>query len=215
MSDFGALGYALAGGLYAVLTVLLLTSWRGQRIGGYIIAACLVSAAWSIVLAIQTASSLFHPLVPFVVDILRAGAWITFLVVLLAEIGASRIIRYTAHVVWVGFLVAGVYIWSAHVSAGGDGQVGALLSRGHLAIALTGLLLVEQLYRNSSHELRWSLKYLALGVGGMFAYDLFLYSQAILLGAVDQTSWIARGPVNLFFVPVIALAARRNPTWDL
>ena len=89
------------------------------------------------------------------------------------------------------------------------------MSRGNLAIALAGLLLVEQLYRNSPHDLRWSLKFLALGVGGMFAYDVILFSQAILLGAVDSSTWIARGPVNLFFVPLIALAARRNPTWDL
>ena len=215
MSGFGALGYALVGGLYAVLTALLMTSWRGQRIGGFLIAACLVSATWSVVLAIQTAWSPFHPLTPFIVEILRGGAWITFLAVLLAEIGVSRIIRYAAHVVWAGVLVAGVYLWSAHVIVGGDDQVGALLSRGNLAIALTGLLLVEQLYRNSPHDLRWSLKFLALGVGGMFAYDLILFSQAILLGAVDSTAWIARGPVNLFFVPLIALAARRNPTWDL
>jgi len=54
-----------------------------------------------------------------------------------------------------------------------------------------------------------------MGVGGLFAYDLFLYSQGLLFGVLDSTTWLARGAVNLLFVPLIAIAARRNPDWDL
>ncbi|MDH3416706.1 MAG: PEP-CTERM system histidine kinase PrsK, partial [Gammaproteobacteria bacterium] len=90
MSEFGAIGYALTGGLYVILTVLLLLNWRGQRIGGYLIAACLVSAMWSGMLAVQTAKGSFHPLILFLVEVLRTGAWIAFLARLLAEIGVSR-----------------------------------------------------------------------------------------------------------------------------
>ena len=215
MSSFGALGYGLVGGLYAVLTVLLLTSWRGRTIGGYLIAACLVSAAWSGVLAIQTARGTFHPLILFVTELLRSGVWIVFLARLLAEIGVSRTIRYSAQIVWSGFLVAGITVWVVYANYGGDGDIGAILIPGGLATALAGLVLIEQLYRNSPPELRWSLKLLVLGLGGMFAYDLFLYSQALLFSAIDSSTWIARGAVNLFFVPLIAVAARRNPTWDL
>jgi len=215
MSSFGALGYGLVGGLYTVLAILLLTNWRGRSIGGYLIAACVVSAVWSGVLAVQTASGTFHPLILFVVELLRSGVWIAFLARLSAEIGVSRIIRYSAHIVWSGFLMAGIVVWVAYVNYGGDGRIGAVLIPGGLATALAGLLLIEQLYRNSPPELRWSLKFLVLGLGGMFAYDLFLYSQAVLFSAIDSTTWIARGPVNLFFVPLIAVAARRNPTWEL
>jgi len=215
MSSFGALGYGLVGGLYAVLTALLLTNWRSRTIGGYLIAACLVSAAWGGILAVQTARGTFHPLILFIVELLRSGVWIVFLTRLLVEIGVRRTIRYAAHIVWFGFLVAGIYVWFAHVNYGGSGRIGEVLIPGGLATALTGLVLIEQLYRNSPPELRWSLKLLVLGLGGMFAYDLFLYSQAVLFNAIDSTSWIARGLVNLFFVPLIAVAARRNPTWDL
>ena len=215
MSGFGALGYALVGGLYAVLTILLLTTWRGRTLGGYLIAACLASAIWSGTLAVQTADGSFHPLVTFVAEVLRTGAWIAFLARLLAEIGVSRIIRYAANLVWLGVLTAGIVVWVMYVNFGGGGRIGAVLIPGGLAIALTGLVLIEQLYRNSAPESRWSLKLLVLGLGGMFAYDLFLYSQAVLFNAIDATTWIARGPVNLIFVPLIAVAARRNPTWDL
>ena len=215
MSGFGALGYGLVSGLYAVLTVLLLTSWRGRTIGGYLIGACVVSAVWSGILAAQAARGTFHPLILFVAELLRSGVWIVFLARLLAEIGVSRVIRYFAHVIWSGFLVAGAVGWAVYADFGGDGRIGAILISGGLATALTGLVLIEQLYRNSPPDLRWSLKLLVLGLGGIFAYDLFLYSQAVLFNSIDSTTWIARGPVNVFFVPLIAVAARRNPTWDL
>ena len=76
-------------------------------------------------------------------------------------------------------------------------------------------MLIEQLYRNSPPESRWGIKALALGLGGLFAYDLFLYSQGVLFNAIDANTWMARGAVNILFVPLIALAARRNPDWDL
>jgi putative PEP-CTERM system histidine kinase len=215
MSEFGAIGYALTGGLYALLTVLLLMSWRGQRIGGYLIAACLMSAVWSGIFAVQTARGTFHPLILFVAELLRSGVWIVFLARLLAEIGVGRMIRYSAQAVWIGFLTVGIVVWLLSAKFGDVGRMDAVLIPGGLALALTGLVLIEQLYRNSPLDLRWSLKLLVLGLGGMFAYDLFLYSQAVLFKAIDSTTFIARGPVNLFFVPLIAVAARRNPTWDL
>ena len=215
MNNLGAIGYGLVSGLYAVLVILLLTSWRGRTIGGYLIAACLVSVVWSGLLAHQTASGSLNPLLLFVVEVLRTGVWITFIARLLAEIGVGRLIRVLAHSVWPLVLAAGLYVWVAYRYLGGNGDLGVVLIPGGLAIALTGLVLIEQLYRNSAPESQWSLKLLVLGLGGMFAYDLFLYSQALLFNAIDTTTWLARGPVNLFFVPLIAVAARRNPTWDL
>ncbi len=49
----------------------------------------------------------------------------------------------------------------------------------------------------------------------MFAYDLFVFSQAQLLSGVEPASWDARGLVVLLMVPLLALAARRNPLWSL
>ena len=49
----------------------------------------------------------------------------------------------------------------------------------------------------------------------MFAYDLFLYSQGMMLNTIDLTTWTARGAVNVFFVPMIAIAARRNTDWEM
>ena len=215
MIEFSALAYAAIGGLYALLTILLLTSSRGSRIGLALIAACVISALWGVVLALQTNQTYTNVALVFVVEVLRGGAWISFLVVLTAQIGVSRLLRRLSTLAWGLTLLAGIFVFATQVPYTAFRNIVDVLIPGGLVIALVGLVLIEQLYRNSPHESRWGLKALVLGVGGIFAYDLFLYSQAMLFGVLDSNAWMARGAVNLLFVPLIAVAARRNPNWDL
>jgi hypothetical protein len=118
-------------------------------------------------------------------------------------------------VVWIGVLVAGLTLWFGSDYFGPIINMGRVAIPGGLLISLTGLLLIEQLYRNSPPESRWGIKALALGLGGLFTYDLFLFSQGVLFNALDAATWLARGAVNILFIPLIAIAARRNPDWDL
>ena len=215
MTEFGTISYAVLCALYTILSFLLLTSWRGRHLGGYLIAACVMSAIWCITLAISTTNPSVPVLAVFSIEVLRGAAWLTFLVMLVRKIGVSRIIGYLAHAVWLGVLIAGFMLWFGRDYFGPIIDMGAVAIPGGLLIALTGLLLVEQLYRNSPPESRWGIKALALGLGGLFAYDLFLYSQGLLFNAIDTKTWVARGAVNILFVPLIAIAARRNPDWDL
>jgi putative PEP-CTERM system histidine kinase len=129
--------------------------------------------------------------------------------------GISRNVRIVAGGVCILVLLGGFGTWAGFSFFKGSGDIGQVLFPGGLAIALTGLLLIEQLYRNAAPETRWGLKALVLGLGGIFAYDLFLYSQAVLFNAIDTYTWAARGVVNVLFVPAIAIAARRNPDWEL
>jgi len=215
MTEFGALSYVIVGIFYAVLSILLLTSWRGRHLGGYLIAACVLSALWGITLAISTTKSTVPVLAVFSIEVLRGGAWLTFLVILVRKIGVSRTVGYLAHTVWIGVLLAGFVLWFGRDYFGPVINMGTVAIPGGLLIALAGLLLIEQLYRNSPPEAHWGIKALALGLGGLFAYDLFLYSQGVLFNAIDEKIWMARGAVNILFVPLIAIAARRNPDWDL
>ena len=216
MTTFGAIGYLAAGSLYVLLTVLLLTTWRGQRIGIYLISACVVSATWGLLLAAQTAYGSFHSLVVAFVEMIRPIAWVLFLVRLASQIGVSKVLRVFSVLVSVA-VVVGIAVLGIGGAQRGAAvlNLGSILIPGGLLLALLGLILIEQLYRNSSVESRWSLKPLVLGVGGMFAYDLFLYSQGMLLNTIDATTWTARGLVNLIFVPMIAIAARRNTDWEM
>ena len=215
MTEFGAISYAAAGVFYAVLSLLLMTSWRGRYVGGYLIAACVISAVWAVTLAVQTMNAAVPAMAMFTLEVLRAGAWLTFLVVLLVQTGVSRPFRVLAHAVWIGALVCGIALWLVRDQFGIIADSGSALIPGGLLIALAGLMLIGQLYRYSPAASRWGIKALALGLGGLFAYDLFLYSQGLLLGVIDTTTWMARGAVNVLVIPLIAIAVRRNPEWDL
>lgn len=76
--------------------------------------------------------------------------------------------------------------------------------------AIAGMVLVEQFYRNSRIQERWGIKFLCLALGGVFAYDFYLYSQAMLFSAYSSDAWVARGGVNALMVPLIWISTRRR-----
>lgn len=82
-------------------------------------------------------------------------------------------------------------------------------------LAISGMVLVEQLFRNALPQDRWSLKFICLALGGMFAFDFYLYSEAMLFSAVSLDIWSARGAVNAILVPLIWVSDRRRPAGNL
>lgn len=214
MNAFGAFSYGAAAVAFLALTLLLATSWRGRAQGGRLIAAATVTAVWAAGLAWQAWFRTMPLIGVYTLEVLRAGAWIVVLVGL-AQGVLPRLLAMACNVLWVGLLVAGwvLAVLQARLLAS-DGP-GLLLAPGGLAIALTVLVLLEQVYRNANASGRFAFKFLAIGLGGVFAYDLFMFSQAELLRTISEEAWLARGIVNALLVPLIAVAARRNPEWSL
>ncbi|MEJ2388931.1 MAG: PEP-CTERM system histidine kinase PrsK, partial [Chromatiaceae bacterium] len=58
------------------------------------------------------------------------------------------------------------------------------------------------------------MKFLCLGIGGLFAYDFYFYADALLFKRLDVNVWLARGAVNALVVPLLAVSAARNPQWS-
>jgi putative PEP-CTERM system histidine kinase len=75
--------------------------------------------------------------------------------------------------------------------------------------------MLEQLFRNTSAEHRWALKYLWIGIFSMFAYDFYLYSNALLYQRISNELWNARGFIHAMAVPLIGVAIRREMRWSL
>ncbi len=83
-----------------------------------------------------------------------------------------------------------------------------------LAIAVFGLVLVEQCYRRTPAASRWHVRPLLLGLGGLLAFDLVLYSDALLFGVLDVDLWAARGFAQAVTVPLMLLTLRRTRDWS-
>lgn len=212
--SIGTVSYAAAAMAFLFLSVLLVTTWRGRLPGMLLIAGSLTTVMWAGVAAYLAAWPNAPQLVGEVLEVLRSAVWIAFLLVLLGysrkQAGPLRLAAM-ALAAYCGIVLAAT-LYSGGVSPARPEMFGILSS---LVLAVAGMVLVEQFYRNVPQQQRWGIKFLCLGLGGMFACDFYLYSDALLFRRVDADIWAARGVVNAMVVPLLAVATARNPKWSL
>lgn len=212
--------YAMAAAAFVVLSLLLLTRWSGQPAGRALAGACLWAVGWGGVLAWQAAVGKLPLWLLETVELVRSGAWSVLLLLLAAPP------RRPGAPAWRSWrqapaLLPGVLALYACCAAATLLPMGwgaylafypAVLMR--IGMALLGMLLVEQLYRNRRAEQQWAIKFACLGIGGMFVYDFYLYSDVLLLHGLNPDVWAARGLVNALTVPLLAVAASRSAALD-
>ncbi len=88
-----------------------------------------------------------------------------------------------------------------------------LIPMSSMALAILGLVLVEQVFRNVSQDSRWSIKPVSAGLAGSFAFDLYMYSQAVIFGAVDVDSYSIRGAIHALMAPLLFISTTRLNDW--
>jgi putative PEP-CTERM system histidine kinase len=209
-------------GFAGLALVLALRSRSGAGLA--MILACLMTSVWagSVTLAALFGGGYADAVSPL--ETLRTAAWIGFLATLLAPSWRNGLQRNSSFIVAVslGFVVAtqlGIdLVDEIGLSAASllvDPLVAYLFLLARLTAAIGGIVLVHNLYVNASPENRWGLQLLAIGLVGLFGYDLNLYTLALLSGEFSSELVNVRGAANALVVPVIALSARRNPTWRL
>ncbi|NGP53728.1 XrtA/PEP-CTERM system histidine kinase PrsK [Thioalkalivibrio sp. XN8] len=211
MTLIGTLGYGLAAIAFALLALLMLTSWRGRLQGGLLVIAAGLSAAWAAAAAFPGDSPQHWQLVG-VLEILRNTAWLAFLARLTpAGQGVAGLTKHFASLAPAAFvLVYGLLTIFLPAAADPVPQVIRTLVTTGLVTAIAGLVLLEQFYRALKLELRRPVLPLILGVGGLLAYDLFLYSHGLLFRGIHAELWLARGYIAFLAAPLILLAAGRS-----
>jgi putative PEP-CTERM system histidine kinase len=210
-------GYGLSALAYLGLAALIVASGRRRPQGRLLVLAIVLTALWGMATTL-TAAGAFEPRLALAAEVIRNGAWLGLLLYVLKlrlPAGATlpqplRLVRAVAAALVAVLLVSAVYPLLAPDSA----QLAAwAFNLGLVLLALIGLVLVEQLYRGSRVEDRWSIKFLCLGLGGMFVFDFYLYANGALFRVLDAETWIARGYVVALIAPLIAVSAARNPQW--
>lgn len=79
----------------------------------------------------------------------------------------------------------------------------------HVIFAVLGLILVEQLYRNTALSQRWNIKFLCLGLGCLFAVDFLVFSKSLLYTRLDINLWQSRGSINAVIAPLLMVSINR------
>jgi len=214
--SFGVISYGLASLGFLLLTMLLATSWEGRAQGARLIAACAATSAWAALIAYAAwRQQMPVPLVTLV-EFVRDGAWLFVLGGLVERGGLSVVLsRGTSLLAASGIAIAAIPMIAELTGVPSRVAPAVVLVYGGLFMALAALVLIEQVFRNATPAGRYALKYFVIGVGVLFSYDLFLYSQAQLVNGVEAASWDARGLVNALVLPLITLGARNNPHWSL
>ncbi|MCA1245476.1 XrtA/PEP-CTERM system histidine kinase PrsK [Massilia sp. MS-15] len=218
LTSIAAYSYALVAACFLVLGAPLAVRQR-RRHDVALGLACLSSVLWGVALAWEAAyGNVWSPLADGA-ELLRNAAWSVFLLVLHGHFTdpASRMpLRLQPALVLGGlvYLVCLAAVFGGHWSLVQEGRPGALPIALRVAMAVSGMLLVELVYRNRTLHERWAVKFACIGIGAMFAYDFYLYSHTLLFRSVDAEIWAARGLVNALTVPLIAISLGRSKLWS-
>ena len=216
---YSHLGAAIAYGFFAVL---LLFSWRESLQGKLLLISMLISACWALVAVKIALHDDAYLLAYQSLEVGRYIAWYVFLFKLF-DVAVSGVKQqgnsYHKFIQWalplsVGFAILLLFneILADVFSLSGQFVLGIT---GNVILALIGIAIIEQLFRNTSARHRWAAKYLFLGAGGIFAFDFYLYADALLFRSIDQDLWATRGVIHIVAVPLLAISSARNKNWSL
>ena len=211
-ADAAALSHGLASLAFFVLALLLISNWRARQNARALLVACLATGIWATGTVVLALLGLRISLAGDALEMLRTVAWLVFLLLL---IDPSRT-RLRAVLAGIAVIVLAQWLLVVANQLGlpaAPGRASASVCR--LLLAVLGMLLVEQWYRNTPPLKRWGIKFACLGVGGLFAYDFYLYSDALLFRTINDDIWAARGIVDALCAPLLAISAARNPGWAL
>jgi putative PEP-CTERM system histidine kinase len=210
--SINSLSYGLAAGAFVALGALLLGGWSRRRHAGALLLACLCCAAWAALIAAGAAGVTGAERWIDVLEVARNAACSFFILRLLGYPRADARRRWYGYCAGYGLalLLALLPGWQL---ARADGLALSTLLAARTVMAVAGMVLVEQLYRQKDAQSQWAVKYACLGIGGIFAYDFYLYCDALLVRGVSADIWAARGVVNALTVPLIGVAVARSAAW--
>lgn len=221
VDEMAVAGHVLSAAVHLIFLGFL--AWTGRMPRGsplsssLFVGALLASAVWAAAQALGQAGGDANWLAAAtLLDLARYGMWLTFLYTLIGAMREGDSPRAPSVLRWILFaaLTSAVLLQGLRVALGAAEHPGprfGLLVM--LALPLLGLLLLEQLFRNLGEDPRWFAKPVCIGLAIVFAFDIYMVSQAFLFGHADEATLGARGAVHMLAVPFLAIAARRRADW--
>lgn len=217
----GLLSHAALAVVVCFLLVLQLLSGVRSAIARWLAITYAITALWA---ALQTAAYAWdgpYWLIARNLEVLFEVAWVLFLgglakstVPWLQSGLHQRLLQFL-----FGIAVMTIVVLTSITGMAPSDDLPDLLFRatvvGHISFAVCGLVLLENVFRRATKETMWGLKFLIFGCGAIFAYQFYIYSDALLLGHLSDPLFSARGAVTALAVPLIAVATVRMPSWSI
>ncbi|MGR9106795.1 MAG: XrtA/PEP-CTERM system histidine kinase PrsK [Gammaproteobacteria bacterium] len=220
--NIGVLSYSFGALTFLFLSLLVIVRWRGRELGALLFTASVITTVWATVLALQCSARSLPAFLVWTVEIARTGIWLLFIHqslrwALYPAADRSGLLKTFRFLIY-GFLFSLAFMewsWPILATAIPEWIIPSLKYAGYVILALIGMVMIEQLYRNTRPDQRWSIKFICLAIGGLFAYDFYLYADALLFRQINPDLWMARGAVVVLCVPLIIVSTGRNPEWSV
>lgn len=218
-------GYTSASFAFLLFFAHMALGWKGGLRGSLILAAVGLSGVW----AGTTAVYLYWGLpwlfsLSLLFNALRLCAWFAFLLSLLnahpgepaggswLDLARPRWVAIAIPVTATSYFLLTGLPSLTHAWFGPSSQAPFAPP---LALAIIGLVLVEQVVRNTPVAYRWGLKPMALALGSTFCFDIYLFAEAILFKHLEVDVWGMRGLVHMLTIPLLAMATARTKAWNI
>ncbi len=218
LGNIGLYSYGTALVAFSLLTVLALFNRRDNPLGNSLLLASALTALWAGSVTFSTLTVEPQVLLIQITEIMRNAAW-TFVLLRLVNIRLMQSEHSSLGQRWsklaaigyiIGFtllMMAGPYADALRFTSTSSSNI---VFSVWLAMAVLGLLLIEQHFRNSNENELWPTKHLCIALGIVFAYDFFMYAEALLFQHLDRNFWQARGGVITMAAFVAAISLYRT-----
>jgi putative PEP-CTERM system histidine kinase len=215
---FGFLFTALG---FTVLSLLLAVRRPSVLLGRLFLGVNIIQALWAWTMALAFTKASPPPFVFASVEALRTLAWTFFTIALVQGVFSPEVnpktagkARFTLSIPRLG-LAASALISLAAVLIDLLGQTDQSTYMLKTLASVVGLVCIEQTYRATAPDRRWAMKFLMIALVALFAFDLVMYSEALMFSRLNFHWWTARGYVNALLLPLIVVAAMRNRDWKV
>jgi putative PEP-CTERM system histidine kinase len=212
----GLISHLVAAAGFLILGLWLLAQPRPGWFRAGVALASLATALWAAAM-VWVGRYGGPPLLLSLLETLRSASWVAVLVLHLRRFWGldERPSSSFFVAMMLGFVVAlqvaldVLFGFGASLEPLGEQPPGAMLFVAtRIIVAISGLVLVHNLYVNSRETLGPEVRFLAVGLGAIFAYDLNLYTLRFLLGTMSEPLFNLRGAVNVMVLPLLALSLR-------
>lgn len=212
MSGTGIVTYGIGFIAFLFMAIRLLVKARAR--GYALVLAALVSAVWAFSAVLHVMNDmprLFH-----LFELARNMVWFFFLIMLLKLL--VKDLYFTSLFRQMLFAVAAIFIvlFALDVYLQYDSSFRLRISihdvwaYEYILQSVVIIILLEQILKNANEKQRWAIKFYFIGIGVIFCFDLFLYSEALLYKRLNEGFWSARGIVNALAVPLMIIAFNRS-----
>ena len=181
--------------------------------------ASLATCVWAIAAVGIARTGLSSPLVVYLAGNLLLAVWLWQLEPLskaqLQPVWFLQLLKWAGPSVCIVSILTVLVTMTLTLPPAADHLLKHILVVAGLLLASVGLLALEQTYRNATVAALPAIRWLCLGLGGIFVAQLVMFAEALLLGEVGLETWVARGVVNALCTLAIGRGARLMPNWSV